>query len=133
MKRFLALFAALSLISAPALGQESTGFPAIPKGSQMANAQVAVLATLEIKPEAAARFEVAMRELREKVLANEAGCLRYDIARGPQPNMYRVFELYQSAEAFSQHMQQPYVVEATALLGTSFVVPPTLEIHDVIN
>ncbi|WP_421849330.1 putative quinol monooxygenase [Novosphingobium sp.] len=99
----------------------------------MSTNKVAVLATLAIKPEAAEHFVASMCEVRAKVLANEAGCERYDIAQGPTPGTYRIFELYESAEAFAQHNQMAYVAEAAIMLSMALAGAPTIELHDVIS
>lgn len=99
----------------------------------MSTATMAVLATLMIKDGSAEAFESSMRDVREKVRANEPGCLRYDIARGPNPGGYRVFELYESPAAFEQHNSQPYVIEAAAMLSTALAAPPIIEMHEVLD
>ncbi len=95
---------------------------------------IAVTATLKIKAGKEAEFEGVMRELGEKVRANESGCKLYQLARSKKdPTIYVVIERYDDQEAFTVHSGTDYFKSAVPKMSTCFDGPPAIEIFEEIT
>ena len=58
----------------------------------------------------------------------EAGCIRYDLVRGPgKPAEFAFIEEWESAEHLDAHLQTAHVREAGAKAGPLLVAPPSIE------
>ena len=68
-----------------------------------------ILVEFELVPETAAEFERLIVENATRSVADEPGCLRFDVARPiGAPNTIALYEVYTGAEAFAAHQQSPH-------------------------
>jgi quinol monooxygenase YgiN len=72
---------------------------------------IAVIARLNVAEGKESEFETAMLELAAQVRANEKGNQLYTLCRDDQ-GRYVVMELYDSAEALTEHGQSAHFKEA---------------------
>jgi quinol monooxygenase YgiN len=69
----------------------------------------AVCVTFEIKPEHAAEFMPLMLANARASLADEAGCLQFDVLTDPaHPGEVFLYELYTDRTAFDRHLSAPH-------------------------
>lgn len=71
--------------------------------------KVMIVVTFEVKPEHRARFLDTMRGHAQRTLANEAGCLQFEVLEPADKNDRRVllFEAYANAAALEAHNAGP--------------------------
>ena len=68
-----------------------------------------VTVRFEIKPGAMERFMPLMQENARASVADEVGCIQFDICRDPEnANAVFLYEKYTSRAAFELHMQTPH-------------------------
>jgi autoinducer 2-degrading protein len=71
-----------------------------------------ILAPIQIKPERRDAFVAAMIEDARDSVANEPGCLRFDVIQDAgDPNRIWVYEVYTDAEAFDAHTKTPHFIK----------------------
>jgi (4S)-4-hydroxy-5-phosphonooxypentane-2,3-dione isomerase len=70
----------------------------------------ALVVDMEVKPEDADRFATLIAENARLSVANEPGCLQFDVVR-PQdaPGRFMLYEVYENAAAFEAHIKMPHV------------------------
>jgi quinol monooxygenase YgiN len=69
-----------------------------------------LIVEFELKPEDAERFHGLIAENARASVANEPGCLQFDVVR-PQDSLNRLFlyEVYADQAAFDAHIKMPHV------------------------
>ena len=71
-----------------------------------------LLVTVRVKPEHLAEFLPAARHNAERAVADEGGCLRFDICSiGSDENRFLLYELYTDAAAFAAHKAAPHFAQ----------------------
>ena len=92
-----------------------------------------LLATITVQEGKNAEFEKVFLELAAQVRANEPGNIFYILHRSKSnPQVYKVMEQYQSAEALEAHGKADYFRQANKLLGTMVAAAPEIEVLDTV-
>ncbi|MCW2796720.1 antibiotic biosynthesis monooxygenase [Nocardioides sp.] len=77
-----------------------------------------VVATLPVKPDSVEAARSALAALATASLANDAGCLQYDVFEsGAVPGLFITIEAWASEENLNAHMGAPHIAEAFTVLG----------------
>ena len=93
-----------------------------------------LLATITVQEGKNAEFERVFLDLTEQVRANEPGNIFYVLHRcKADPQVYKVMEQYDSAEALDAHGKAEYFREANKALGALVAAPPEIEILDTVE
>lgn len=70
---------------------------------------LSVSVSLRIHGDCAADFLTALREARSSALADEPGCLQFDIGRDvDDPDVFHLYEVYRDEAALAQHRSAPH-------------------------
>lgn len=90
---------------------------------------IAVIATLTARPDTAdqvaALLEAAAPQCRSDA---EPGCLVYQPARSmDDPNVFKVLEVYASADAIAAHRETPHFQPLREAFGTMLATTPVVE------
>lgn len=94
---------------------------------------LAVIATLPVKPEAAAEFEAAFAELAAEVRKEEGNRL-YQLARKRDAEgVYVVMELYTDQDALDLHGKTPHFGAFFAKAGGMLAGKPVIEMLDTVG
>ena len=94
---------------------------------------IGLLATITIQEGKNAEFEQAFLALTEQVRANEPGNIFYILHRSTSdPQVYKVMEQYESAEALDAHGKSEHFREANKVLATMVAAAPEIEILDTV-
>ena len=94
---------------------------------------IGLLATITVEEGKNEEFEKAFLALTEQVRANEPGNLFYILHRSQaNPQVYKVMEQYESAEALDAHGKADYFREANKVLGTLVAAAPEIELLDTV-
>ena len=94
---------------------------------------IGLLATITVQEGKNAEFEQAFLALTEQVRANEPGNIFYILHRSKtDPQVYKVMEQYESAEALDAHGKADYFREANKVLGTLVAAAPEIEVLDTV-
>ena len=68
-----------------------------------------LLVTVRVKPEHLAQFLPAARHNAERAVADEPGCLRFDIIQDRDDrHLFRFYEVYKDEAALAAHRQTPH-------------------------
>ena len=68
-----------------------------------------LLVTVHVKPEHLTEFLAAARDNAEHAVADEPGCLRFDIVQSrDDAHSFRFFEVYRDDAALAAHRQTPH-------------------------
>lgn len=95
---------------------------------------IGVVATLKVQPDKAADFEKVFLDLQNKVKGNEPGCLVYQLTRSrTEAGVYKVLELYASADALKAHGGADYFKAAGAAMGPFMAGAPVIEYLDAVE
>lgn len=95
---------------------------------------IGLLATITVQEGKNAEFEQVFLDLTEQVRANEPGNIFYALHRSKtDPQVYKVMEQYDSAEALDAHGKAAYFREANKALGALVAAPPEIEILDAVE
>lgn len=95
---------------------------------------IGVVATLKVQPDKSADFEKVFLDLQNKVKANEPGCLVYQLTRSKtEAGVYKVLELYASADALKAHGGSDYFKAAGAAMGPFMAGAPVIEYLDAVE
>ena len=92
----------------------------------------AALVTIDVKPEFREQFIEESRLDAEGSLANEPGCMRFDILQDNQdPNRFYLYEVYQGDAAEKAHVDTPHFKRWEAATRDWFARPLTeLRLHE---
>jgi quinol monooxygenase YgiN len=94
---------------------------------------IGIVATLKVQDGKQAEFEGVFRELGEKVRANEAGCLMYQLTKSrADPTVYKVLELYKDQDALTHHGGTEYFRAAGPKMGPCLAGRPEIEYLDAV-
>jgi len=92
---------------------------------------IGIVATLKVQEGKNAEFEAVFKDLAEKVRANEAGCLMYQLTKSrADPNTYKVLELYKDQDALTHHGGTEYFRAAGPKMGPCMAGRPEIEYLD---
>jgi quinol monooxygenase YgiN len=95
---------------------------------------IGVVATLYVQPDKSAEFEKVFLDLASKVKANEPGCLMYQLTKSKtEAGVYKVLELYASADALKHHGSTDYFKAAGAAMGPTMAAAPNIEYLDAVE
>lgn len=95
---------------------------------------IGVVATLYVQPDKTADFEKVFLDLAAKVKANEPGCLMYQLTKSKtEAGVYKVLELYASADALKHHGGTDYFKAAGAAMGPTMAAAPNIEYLDAVE
>jgi quinol monooxygenase YgiN len=94
---------------------------------------IAVVATIQVKEGKEADFEAVMKDLAEKVRANEPGTTLYQVCKSTQEPTYVVLENYSDQDAFTHHTTTSYFKEAGPKMGACMAGAPKIEFFEVIG
>ncbi len=95
---------------------------------------IGLLATITVQEGKNAEFEQVFLDLTEQVRANEPGNIFYVLHRSKaDPQIYKVMEQYDSAEALDAHGKAGYFREANKALVALVAAPPEIEILDTVE
>lgn len=95
---------------------------------------IGVVATLYVQPDKTAEFEKVFLDLAAKVKANEPGCLTYQLTKSrTEAGVYKVLELYVSADALKHHGGTDYFKAAGAAMGPTMAAAPNIEYLDAVE
>ncbi len=94
---------------------------------------IGVVATLKVQDGKGAEFEAVFKELSEKVRANEAGSVLYQLTKSrAEPNTYKVLELYRDQDALTAHGQSDHFRELGRKMGPCMAGRPEIEYLDAV-
>lgn len=94
---------------------------------------IGVVATLTVAEGKGPDLEKVFADLAAKVKANESGCLMYQLTKSrTEPNVYKVLEMYASADALSAHGQTEYFKAAGPGIGACLGGRPSIEYLDAV-
>lgn len=94
---------------------------------------IGLLATITVREGKNAEFEAAFLKLIEQVRANEPGNIFYVLNRSTSdPQVYKVMEQYESAEALDAHGKADHFREANKVLGTLVAGAPEIELLETV-
>jgi quinol monooxygenase YgiN len=92
-----------------------------------------LLATITVQEGKNAEFEKVFMDLTAQVRANEPGNIFYILHRSKSnPQMYKVMEQYESAEALEAHGKTDYFRAANKALGALVAAAPEIEVLDTV-
>lgn len=95
---------------------------------------IGVTAKMPIKDGKQADFEKTMKELAEKVKANEPGCTMYQLYKTKGSDTeYVMMETYASQEAVDAHMTTDYFKASQPALGACLAGAPTIEFYEIVE
>lgn len=90
-------------------------------------AQVATIVTLDILPDKDADFRAIMERMIADVRENEPETLLYYLARDADGCLYRMLEIYASADAAAAHGQRETIRAQARAIGACLAAPVTIE------
>lgn len=94
---------------------------------------IGLIAKITVQQGKNAEFEQAFLALTEQVRANEPGNIFYILHRSKSdPQVYKVLEQYESAEALEAHGKSSYFREANKVLATLVAAAPEIEVLDTV-
>lgn len=128
--RIVAVLMALTLASAPVLGQQKEHPIAAEVKSQLKdpNKPFTMMVLLKVKDGATDKFEAAFAKAVKPTRA-EKGCLTYDLNReAKSPNQYVLYERWQNLPALQAHLDAKHITTLLAELGDLLASPPELRI-----
>lgn len=91
--------------------------------------RVVLWAVLTVRAAQHERFLALIRELAVRSIADEPGCLAYDvILMDEQTRTYGIYELYGNADALAEHHRSPHYARWDAVAASLFV-PAGVAVH----
>ena len=95
---------------------------------------IGLLATITVQEGKNAEFEAVFLELTEQVRANEPGNVFYALNRSmSDPQVYKVMEQYDSAEAVDAHGKSEHFRSANKQLAGLVAGAPDIEMLDAVT
>jgi (4S)-4-hydroxy-5-phosphonooxypentane-2,3-dione isomerase len=93
----------------------------------------AILAYLTAKPGKEAEFKEQMTAQAKRCLANEAGCLQFDVAQDPKnPARFVMLEVYKDAAAITAHQESQHFKDFRPVVG-ELVADRKIEVFEVVS
>ncbi len=96
---------------------------------------IAAVATMHVREDKAAEFEVAVTALEQAVAANEPDCLLYRFARDRKdPVIYRSLEIFRDQAAIDFHVAQDHFRTGVKAMRACLTdTPSTVEFMDTLS
>lgn len=95
---------------------------------------IGVVASLKVQPDKTSEFEAVFLDLSAKVKANEPGAIVYQLTRSKtEAGVYKVLELYASADALKHHGGTDYFKAAGAAMAPFLAGRPEIEYLDAVE
>jgi quinol monooxygenase YgiN len=92
-----------------------------------------LLVTVRVKPEHLNDFLPAAQENARHAVADEPGCLRFDIVRDrDDQHLFRFYEVYKDDAALTAHRQTPHFKKYIEASGPWMAVPAERAISDTV-
>ena len=92
-----------------------------------------LLVTVRVKPEHLAEFLPAARYNAEHAVADEPGCLRFDIIQDREDkHLFRFYEVYKDDAALAAHRQTPHFKKYIESSAPWMAVPAERTISDTV-
>jgi autoinducer 2-degrading protein len=92
-----------------------------------------LLVTVRVKPEHLAEFLPAARHNAEHAVADEPGCLRFDIIQDREDqHLFRFYEVYKDDAALAAHRQTPHFKKYIEASAPWMAVPAERTIGDTV-
>jgi len=86
-----------------------------------------LVVTIDIKPGFKEQFVAAMLEDARGSVANEPGCLRFDVIQDEQnANRIYLYEVYRDKSAFDAHTQTPHFIKWRDTVKDWLASPPVV-------
>ena len=93
----------------------------------------AILAYLTAKPGKEAEFKEQMMAQAKRCLANEPGCLQFDVAQDPKiPARFVMLEVYKDAAAIAAHQDSQHFKDFRPVVG-ELVADRKIEVFEVVS
>jgi quinol monooxygenase YgiN len=93
----------------------------------------AILAYLTTKPGKEAEFKEKMTIQAKRCLANEAGCLQFDVVQDPRaPTRFVMLEVYRDNEAIKAHQDSQHFKDFRPIVG-DLVADRKVEIFTMVS
>jgi autoinducer 2-degrading protein len=93
----------------------------------------AILAYLTAKPGKEAEFKEKMTAQAKRCLANEPGCLQFDVAQDPKdPARLVMLEVYQDEAAIKAHQESQHFKDFRPVVS-ELVADRRIEIFDIVS
>ena len=93
----------------------------------------AIIAYLTIKPGREAEFRDKMTAQAKRCLANEAGCLQFDVAQDPKnPTRFVMLEVYKDDAAIAAHQESQHFKDYRPVVA-DLVADRKIEILHVVS
>jgi quinol monooxygenase YgiN len=97
------------------------------------NYMIAVIARMKVSEGKSKRFEAVIGELARRVIAEEKGCLQYQLCRARDGATYVMLERYADQEALRAHGATPHFAEAAPKLMECLASGPEIEVLAVVE
>lgn len=94
---------------------------------------IAVIARMIVKEDKVDAFEAIMKQLQERVLAEESDCEQYDICRARDPNTYIIIERYKDKMALKAHSDTEHFKEGTTKLMEVMASTPQIDVLKIVD
>jgi quinol monooxygenase YgiN len=92
-----------------------------------------LLVTVRVKPEHLNDFLPAAQENAKHAVADEPGCLRFDIIQDRDDrHLFRFYEVYRDDAALAAHRQTPHFKKYIEASGAWMAVPAERAMHDTV-
>jgi quinol monooxygenase YgiN len=93
----------------------------------------AIVAYLTAKPGKEAEFQEKMTAQAQRCLANEPGCLQFDVARDPNnPARLVMLEVYQDEAAVKAHQESQHFKDFRPVIG-ELVAERKVDVLDIVS
>ena len=93
----------------------------------------AILAYLTAKPGMASKFKEAMTAQAQRCLANETGCLQFDVAQDPKnPERFVMLEIYKDDAAIKAHQDSLHFKDFRPVI-TELVAERNVEVFTIVS
>lgn len=93
----------------------------------------AIIAYLTVKPGKEAEFREKMTAQAKRCLANEAGCLQFDVVQDPKtPTRFVMLEVYRDDDAIKAHQESQHFKDFRPVVG-ELVAERKVEVFHVVS
>ena len=93
----------------------------------------AIIAYLTAKPGKEAEFQKHMTAQAQRCLANEAGCLQFDVVQDPKnPTRFVMLEVYKDDDAIKAHQDSQHFKDFRPVVG-ELIADRKVEIYQMVS
>ena len=93
----------------------------------------AIVAYLTAKPGMEAQFQEKMTAQAKRCLANEPGCLQFDVVQDPKnPTRFVMLEVYKDAAAVQAHQDSQHFKDFRPVVG-DLLADRKVEVYDMVS